>query len=143
MKRSIHLWLSALALGALLTSGCMSIRLGAPHSLNPVMLGPKKHLGPERDGAEAESRAPTVFRASSNLFSASDGAGSSAASASSTIENAMDIDVAVDSRGNVFDVFVIEQIDCNGWGAFYGFFVGAGNKCIAAVDRIERRPPPR
>ena len=134
-------------LGALST-GCMSVRLGAPKSLNPVMLGPKKHLGPARTIASDSPKGGVQtgaanFRASSYLYSSSDGAGSSAAQSGRTIENAMDIQVAIESNGNVFDVFEVTEINCNGWGSNWAVFIGAGNKCIAAADKVGRRPQPQ
>ena len=134
-----------IAIGSVLSPGCMSVRLGAPHSLNPVMLGPKKYIGqgtPKTARTRERRRGTTNFRASSRLFSSSDG-NSSSSQSSSTIENAMDITVVSASNGNVFDMFEVNEINCNGWGAYWGIFIGAGNKCTADAQRIQRRPASR
>ena len=122
---------------ALAFSGCMTVKLGAPKSLNPVMLGPVKSLGARADTVPQAQVTRTKLGVKARVFSSSDGAGNSSGSSSASIPNAIDIAVWRKTHGTQFDQFLIDRIDCNGYASFWGIILVAANQCNAETRLLD------
>ncbi len=115
----------AAALLLLAATGCQGARISARNSVNPLLLGPVKTLGPgapvEADAAGAFDTESSAFHASSSSTSSSTSGGvttTTTTTSSSTYRSPgtqTDFDLLVASSGEPSRFVVLERLDCGAY----------------------------